>query len=244
MPLIITTNNINKTSCSSCSLFSLTANSCDTELLHETWSVRRSDDRGSSISLSLPSMFKFHQALENAQKRYAHNTKRKYSLGYLHSAVHFIVVWWHYPHRILSLCSHSPSNEVKYGRVSFGLVFCFENGENTCVSSQNTLWGEQNSKSWTWRASHKRAVRSEYVWVALAVHVLSVTLDAVASVDFGQRRRHVGGRAEDVSVGESTGKLHPLLIPVSPENALNLQQEEQRRWEKNAGVWTYLQGWS
>lgn len=59
--------------------------------------------------------------------------------------------------------------------------------------------------------------------------MLSVTLDAVASVDFGQRRCHVGGRAEDVSVGESTGKLHPLLIPVSPENALNLQEEEQRR---------------
>lgn len=41
--------------------------------------------------------------------------------------------------------------------------------------------------------SHKRAIRSEDVRVALAVHVLGVAFDAVAAVDLSERRRHVGG---------------------------------------------------
>lgn len=40
--------------------------------------------------------------------------------------------------------------------------------------------------------------------------MLGVALDAVATVDLGQRRRHIGGRAEEVGVGEGAGKLHPL----------------------------------
>lgn len=47
---------------------------------------------------------------------------------------------------ILIGSSHSPSNEVKYGRVSFGLVFCFENGRNTCVISQKP-WEESKTVS-------------------------------------------------------------------------------------------------
>lgn len=70
--------------------------------------------------------------------------------------------------------------------------------------------------------SHKRAVRSEYVWIAFAVGVLGVTFNAVAAMDLGERRRHEGGRAEKVGVGKCAGKLHSLLIPVSPQNTLNL----------------------
>lgn len=77
--------------------------------------------------------------------------------------------------------------------------------------------------------SDKRAVRSEYVRVALAVHVLGVALDAVAAVDLGERRRHVGGRAEEVGVGEGAGELHPLLVPVSPQNALHLRHKTKRQ---------------
>lgn len=58
--------------------------------------------------------------------------------------------------------------------------------------------------------------------------MLGVALDAVAAVDLRERRRHVGGRAEEVGVGERAGELHPLLIPVSPQNALDLQGETQR----------------
>lgn len=84
--------------------------------------------------------------------------------------------------------------------------------------------------------SHKRAIWSEDVRVALAVHVLSVAFDAVAAVDLSERRRHVGGRAEEVGVGEGSSKLHPLLIPVSPQNALNLQEGTQRGCKKAGRV--------
>lgn len=53
--------------------------------------------------------------------------------------------------------------------------------------------------------------------------MLGVALDAVAAVDFRERRRHVGGRAEEVGVGERAGELHALLVPVSPHHALDLQ---------------------
>lgn len=58
--------------------------------------------------------------------------------------------------------------------------------------------------------------------------MLGVAFDAVAAVDLRERRRHVGGRAEEVSVGERTGELHTLLIPVSPQDTLDLQEETQR----------------
>lgn len=58
--------------------------------------------------------------------------------------------------------------------------------------------------------------------------MLGVALNAVAAVDLRQRRRHVGRRAEEVGVGERAGKLHPLLVPVSPQNALDLPDEGQR----------------
>lgn len=75
--------------------------------------------------------------------------------------------------------------------------------------------------------SHEGAVRTEDVRVALAVQVLGVALNAVAAVHLRQRRRHVGGRAEEVGVGEHAGELHPLLVPVSPQDALNLQKQKR-----------------
>lgn len=58
--------------------------------------------------------------------------------------------------------------------------------------------------------------------------MLGVAFDAVAAVDLRERRRHVGGRAEEVGVGERTGELHTLLVPVSPQDTLDLQEETQR----------------
>lgn len=84
--------------------------------------------------------------------------------------------------------------------------------------------------------SHKRAVWSENIRVALAVHVLGVAFDAVAAVDLCEGRRDVGRRAKEVSVGEGTGKLYPLLTPVSPQNALNLQEEPQRECKEDNNV--------
>lgn len=52
--------------------------------------------------------------------------------------------------------------------------------------------------------------------------MLCVALDAVAAVDLRERRRHEGGGAEEVGVGKSAGELHPLLIPVSPQDTLDL----------------------
>lgn len=49
-----------------------------------------------------------------------------------------------------------------------------------------------------------------------------MALGAVAAMDLGQRRRHVGRRAEKVGAGEGPGELHPLLVPVSPQDALDL----------------------
>lgn len=106
----------------------------------------------------------------------------------------------------------------------------------TLLQSQRKHW----SPSFRGRTSHEGAVRSEYVRVALAVHVLGVALDAVAAVDLRQRRRHVGRRAEEVGVGERAGELHPLLVPVSPQNALDLPDEGQR----GTFLCSYeLQGW-
>lgn len=69
-------------------------------------------------------------------------------------------------------------------------------------------------------ASGERIVRSVdgvlNVQVALPVHVLGVSVDAVAAVDLGQRGGHVGGGAEHVGVGEGAPELHPLLVPVPP----------------------------
>lgn len=62
--------------------------------------------------------------------------------------------------------------------------------------------------------------------MGLAVHVLGVALDAVAAVDLRQRRGHVGCRAEEVGIGECTGELHPLLVPMSPQNTLDLMGEQ------------------
>lgn len=84
--------------------------------------------------------------------------------------------------------------------------------------------------------SYKRAVRSENIWVALAIHVLSVAFNAVAAVDLCEGRRYIGRRTKEVGVGESTGKLYPLLTPVSPQNALNLQEEPQRGCKKDGNL--------
>lgn len=71
--------------------------------------------------------------------------------------------------------------------------------------------------------SDEGAVRPEDVRVALPVQVLGVALDAVAAVHLGERGRHVRGRAEQVGVGEGAGELHPLLVPVSAQDALHLE---------------------
>jgi len=66
--------------------------------------------------------------------------------------------------------------------------------------------------------------------------VLGVALDAVAAVDLCERRRHIGGRAEEVGVGKRAGKLHPLLVPIPPQNALNLQEEAQKKAVKDCTI--------
>lgn len=78
------------------------------------------------------------------------------------------------------------------------------------------------------RFLHVRAFRSEYVRVALAVHVLGVALDAVAAMDFCERRRHVVRRTEELGVGKRAGRLHPQKIPLSPENSLDLEGGKER----------------
>lgn len=95
------------------------------------------------------------------------------------------------------------------------------------VDLRNFLGGEKVERNSEPDAppSHERAVRPEYVRVALPVHVLAVALDAVAAVDLCERRRHEGGRAEEAGVGERAGELHPLLVPVSPQDTLDLQEE-------------------
>lgn len=55
--------------------------------------------------------------------------------------------------------------------------------------------------------------------------MLGVAFNAVAAVDLRERRRHVRGRAEDVGVGERSGELHPLQVPVSPKDSLNLKEK-------------------
>lgn len=49
-----------------------------------------------------------------------------------------------------------------------------------------------------------------------------MALGAVAAMNLRQRRRHVGRRPEKVGAGEGSGELHPLLVPVSPQDALDL----------------------
>lgn len=55
-----------------------------------------------------------------------------------------------------------------------------------------------------------------------------MALGAVAAMNLGQRRRHVGRRPEQVGAGEGPGELHPLLVPVSPQDALDLHADPQR----------------
>lgn len=56
--------------------------------------------------------------------------------------------------------------------------------------------------------------------------MLSVAFDAIAAVDLCERRRHGRRRAEEVGIGEGASELHPLLVPVSPQNTLHLPIEE------------------
>lgn len=66
------------------------------------------------------------------------------------------------------------------------------------------------------------------VLVVLAIQVLGVALDAVAAVHLCQGRRRIGGRAEDVSVGKGAAKLHALLVPVSPQDSLDLKTRRRK----------------
>ncbi|KAG7236196.1 hypothetical protein INR49_001314, partial [Caranx melampygus] len=57
------------------------------------------------------------------------------------------------------------------------------------------------------------------------------------AVDLGERRRHVGGRAEEVGVGERACELHSLLVPVSPQNALHLRRKTKTHKKKMGEGW-------
>lgn len=90
-------------------------------------------------------------------------------------------------------------------------------------------------------ASHEGAIWAEDVRIAFAVHVLSVALNTVAAVHLSQRWGHIGCRAEEISIGESARELHPLLIPVPPQDTLHLQVGEDTRemwseWRKKTGT--------
>jgi len=62
------------------------------------------------------------------------------------------------------------------------------------------------------------------VLVVLAIQVLSVALDAVAAVHLRQGGGRVGGRAN----AEVPAKLHALLVPVSPQDGLDLDTRREK----------------
>lgn len=66
------------------------------------------------------------------------------------------------------------------------------------------------------------------VLVVLAIQVLGVALDAVAAVHLRQGGACVGGRAKDFGVGEAPAKLHALLVPVSPQDGLDLDTRREK----------------
>lgn len=102
-------------------------------------------------------------------------------------------------------------------------------GVHVCVKTFRGHMSASPPSNGVRAASHEGAFRAEDVRVALAVQVLRVALDAVAAVHLGQRRRHVRRRAEEVGVGERAGELHPLLVPVPPQDALHLPGTHERR---------------
>lgn len=68
------------------------------------------------------------------------------------------------------------------------------------------------------------------VLVVLAIQVLGVALGAVAAVHLGQGGGGVRGRAEKFGIGESPAKLHALLVPVSPQDGLDLDTRRENVW--------------
>lgn len=58
--------------------------------------------------------------------------------------------------------------------------------------------------------------------------MLGVALDAVAPMHFGERRRRVVRRTEELGVGKRAGGLHPQKVPLSPENSLDLERGKER----------------
>lgn len=58
---------------------------------------------------------------------------------------------------------------------------------------------------------------------AFAVHVFWVAVDAVAALYLGDGGRRVGGWAQGVRVvPDAAAKLDVVLVPVSPQNRLDL----------------------
>lgn len=78
--------------------------------------------------------------------------------------------------------------------------------------------------------SGKGAVRLQYggicVVAALAVHVFGVAVDAVAALHLGDGGSCVGSRAQGIGVvSYAAAKLDVILVPVPPQNSLDLAQE-------------------
>lgn len=61
---------------------------------------------------------------------------------------------------------------------------------------------------------------------AFAVHVFCVTVDAVAALYLGDGGSCVGGRTQGIRVvSHAAAKLDIILVPVPPQNRLDLTRE-------------------
>lgn len=73
---------------------------------------------------------------------------------------------------------------------------------------------------------------------ALAVHVLRVSVDAVATLHLGDGRRRVGSGAQSVRVVPHTAaQLQVVLVPVAPQDRLDL--DAQTHTESFSSVFSF-----
>lgn len=73
---------------------------------------------------------------------------------------------------------------------------------------------------------------------AFAIHVFWVAVDAVAALHLGDGGRRVGGWAQGVwVVSNAAAKLDVVLVPVSPQNRLDLIKRKNKH---NMQKWIFL----
>lgn len=60
---------------------------------------------------------------------------------------------------------------------------------------------------------------------AFAVHVFRVAVDAVAALHLGDGGGRVGGGAQGVRVVQAAAELDVILVPVPPQDCLDLSRE-------------------